>query len=75
MIIEFSPSSITRCIRSRNCGELVRVLWLPAKFIRSAALRERCAVVVLASTVFVFLREQLRRMQDGSVKRAAGGEL
>lgn len=52
MIIEFSASSITR----RNCGELVRVVRLPAKFIRSVALgRESRAVVFLASGVFVFL--------------------
>lgn len=66
MIIEFSPSSITRWI-CENCGELVRVLWLPVKFIRSAMLREHRAAVLLASGVFVFLREQLRRMWNGGL--------
>ncbi len=67
MIIEFSPSSITRWICSRNCGELVRVLRLPVKFIRSAMLREHRAAVLLASGMFVFLWEQLRRMWNGGL--------
>lgn len=73
MIIEFSPSSITHWICSRNCGELLEVLRLPAKFIRSAALGEHRAAVLLASGMFVFLREQLRRMWNGVCEKSSWG--
>lgn len=55
----------------RNCGELVRVLWLPAKFIHSTSLSEHRAAVLLASVVFVFLWEQLGRMRDRDCEKSS----
>ncbi len=76
MIIEFSPSSITRWICSRNCGELVRVLRLPVKFIRFCDVEgaSRCGFIGIGH-VCLPLGTAEADVEWWSVKRAAGGEL